>query len=301
MCCPSKGRQSPWLAKGATTGSAATRIGFGATTLHDAFGIPAKSAFLRPLPIQDEVYERLRTAKVIIVDEVSMLSPKTWEFAMFRLLEAPGLLTDIDTMLQQVLFILVGDHAQLPAICHHRPKDKDMANQQVCTSCQLYSSFWWNYVNVHELDIPERHVDAEFAQLIRTMRKERPTQEHLDRVLSSCIITPDDVPALLSNSTLTILCAYNREVRKYNKSVLLSRFALPCIHAVRSGGTGANSPELHEWFHDPAADMLPLVAVGAKVIVLNDVDVKSSVAKGSLATVHALCYDPHGKLVTIQG
>ena len=60
------------------------------------------------------------------------------------------------------------------------------------------------------------------------------------------MITPDDVPELLSDATLTILCAYNKEVRKYNESVLLSRFALPCIHAVRPGGTGANCPELHE-------------------------------------------------------
>lgn len=36
---------------------------------------------------------------------------------MYRLLDAYGLMSDIEALLEQVLFILVGDHAQLPAIC----------------------------------------------------------------------------------------------------------------------------------------------------------------------------------------
>ena len=254
----------------------------------------ARSSYLRPLPLESPIYENLRTAKVIVLDEVSMLSPQTWEFVMFRLLDAYGLMTDMEALLEKILFILVGDHAQLPAICRHR-----MPNDQVCTACQMYSSFWWDHVNVHELDIPMRHTDPEFAELIRLMRKERPTQEHLDRVLSQCAISPEDIPELMQNGDLTILCAYRKEVSQYNEAALLAKFDMPLIHAVHPAGSGANCPELSDWFNDSEANMLPLIAVGAKVMVLSNINVASSVANGSQGTVHSIKYDAHGKLETI--
>lgn len=276
----------------ATTGAAATRIGFGATTMHDAFGIPPKNAYLRPLPLESPVYANLRAAKVIVLDEVSMLSPQTWDFVMYRLLDAFGLMTDMQALLQQVLFILVGDHAQLPAICRHR-----MPNDQVCTACQMYSSFWWDHVNMHELEIPMRHTDPEFAELIRVMRKERPTQEHLDSVLEQCIIPPAEVTELMQDNDL--LCAYRREVSQYKEAALLAKFTTPLIHAAHPAGSAAKCPELSEWFNDPQANPLPLVAIGAKVMVLSNINVAASVANGSSGIVDSLKYDRHGKLVTI--
>ena len=59
--------------------------------MHDAFGIPARSAFYTPLPLESPVYETLCRTKVIVLDEVSMLGPHTWEILMNRLLDAYGL------------------------------------------------------------------------------------------------------------------------------------------------------------------------------------------------------------------
>ena len=225
----------------ATTGAAATRIGFGATTMHDAFGIPPKSAYLRPLPLESPVYENLRTARVIVLDEVSMLSPQTWDFVMYRLLDAYGLMSDMGSLLERILFVLVGDHAQLPAICRHR-----MPNDQVCTACQMYSSFWWDHVNVHELDIPMRHTDPEFANLICVMRKERPTQQHLDDVLGQCLVPLEEIPELMQADDLTVLCAYRSQVSQYNEAALLAKFNMPLIHVVHPAGSAAGCPELSD-------------------------------------------------------
>ena len=283
----------PFLAC-ATTGSAATRIDFGASTLHDVFGINSRSSFLRPLPLESPVHDNLRKARVIVLDEVSMLSPSTWEFIMFRLLDAYGLMTDLQAMLSKVLFILVGDHAQLPTVCRHRmPKD------QVCTSCQMYNSFWWDHVNMHELDIPMRHTDPEFADLIRLMRKQRPTQQHPDSVLGQCAITAEEIPGLMQNDDLTILCAYRQQVAEYNEAVLRTKFDEAQIHAIQPAGNGADCPELAEWFDDPEANTLPLVAVGAKVMVLSNINVACSVANGSPGVVHSLQHDAEGKLTCI--
>ncbi|KAL0028350.1 hypothetical protein WJX77_001291 [Trebouxia sp. C0004] len=61
-----------------------------------AFAIPANKPWLTAQPIESLTYERLRTSKV------------------------HGLLHDPEALLQLVTFILVGDHAQLSAVCYHR-------------------------------------------------------------------------------------------------------------------------------------------------------------------------------------
>lgn len=101
------------------------------------------------------------------------------------------------------------------------------------------------------------------------------------------------------NGDLTVLCAYRKEVSQYNEAALLAKFNMPLIHAVHPAGSGANCPELSDWFNDLQANMLPLVAVGAEVMVLSNINVASSVANGSRGTVHSLKYNAHGKLVTI--
>ncbi|KAL0038301.1 hypothetical protein WJX77_001290 [Trebouxia sp. C0004] len=106
----------------ATTGTAATRMGIGASTVQTTFAILAKK--LTTLPIESLTYERLRSAKVIIVDEASMLTATVFYLVMYRLLQVHGLLRDPEALLQLVTFILVGDHAQLSVVCYHRvPKD----------------------------------------------------------------------------------------------------------------------------------------------------------------------------------
>ena len=218
-------------------------------------------------------------------------------------------MSDMGALLEKILFILVGDHAQLPATCRHLINlvgdhaqlpaicRHRMPNDQVCTACQMYSSFWWDHVSVHELDIPMRHTDPDFAGLIRVMRKERPTQQHLDHVLARCVIPLEDIPELMQAGDLTVSCAYGKQVSQYNEAALLAKFNVPLIHAMHTAGSAANCPELFEWFNDPGVNMLPLVAVAAKV--LSNINVASSVANGSQGTVHSIKYDAHGKLVTI--
>ena len=96
-----------------TTGAAPYRISFGARTLHDTFGLPAVCQYIIALPIESSVYEDMRRARVILVDEVSMLKPETLELAMHRLMEAHGCTHDLEALLDSVLNLPVGDHAQL--------------------------------------------------------------------------------------------------------------------------------------------------------------------------------------------
>lgn len=262
----------------ATTGAASTRIGLGATTVHATFAIPAKKAWLTSLPPQSLTYDRLRSAKIIIVDEASMLTAKVWDLVMYRLLQVHSLLHDPEALLKQVTFILVGDHAQLSAVCYHR-----LPPNQVCTRCQFYSSQWWRHVDLHHLHISMRHSDPDFAALLNVMRLRQPTRELLDTVLGDCLISETELPALMLRSDATILCAYVEQVDQYNTAALLARFNAPAILPVSIRTSATAVPELAEWIADKKFHTLPFVAVGAKVMVLDNIDVLTGIANGTQA------------------
>ena len=81
----------------------------------------------------------------------------------------------------------------------------------------------------------------------------------------------EQIPELMQDADLTILCAYRKQVSQYNEAALLAKFNMPLIHAVHPAGSAANCPELSDWFNDSRANMLPLVA--AKVMVLSNINV----------------------------
>jgi Cdc6-like AAA superfamily ATPase len=100
----------------ATTGAAATRISRGAQTIHSAFNIPLEGMYLGSMRRYDAVFQRLKNAEVIIIDEMSMLSAPILNLVLFRLQQCGGY-RDVPTMLQDKLIILVGDHAQVGGMC----------------------------------------------------------------------------------------------------------------------------------------------------------------------------------------
>ena len=117
----------------------------------------------------------------------------------------------------------------------------------------MYSSFWWDHVNVHELEIPMRHTDPEFAELIHAQGA---ANSRALGVLGQCAISPEEIPGIMQNGDLTVLCVFRKEVSKYNEAALVAKFNMPLIHAVHSAGSGANCPELSDWFNDREANML---------------------------------------------
>lgn len=96
----------------ATTGAAATRISKAAQTVHTAFQIPLEGMYLSSLTSLSDTYQRLKSAKVIIIDEMSMLSAPMLNLVLFRLQQCGGY-PDVKALLADKLILLVGDHAQV--------------------------------------------------------------------------------------------------------------------------------------------------------------------------------------------
>lgn len=140
---------------------------------------------------------------------------------------------------------------------------------------------------MHELAIPMRHTDPDFAALVREMRETNPSQDMLDSVLVECIVHDTVVPDLLAKVDITVLCATNADVAAYNHQALTAKFSPNDLADITPLGTARHQPALADWFTDSRAHWLPQAAVGAEVMVLENIDLANDIANGARATMHA--------------
>jgi hypothetical protein len=109
------------------------------------------------------------------------------------------LLQSVETRLRQIendtnepyhskLVILVGNHAQLPAICHYHFLD----TENYCQKHYVYNAIDWNFATYHILETSIRHVeDPEYCSFFNIIRCQTPTEEEISSVLNNCYIDED--------------------------------------------------------------------------------------------------------------
>ena len=151
----------------ATTGAAALRLSSTVSTTHTLFRIPSRD-YLSPLP--SNVLERLHSADVIVIDEMSMKTSYILCTVEHRLKQACR--DTISNTFCNKLVLLVGYLAQLPAICMHAPKTPDI----ICRCCHISSALCWASALQHKLQISMRHAtDPTYLQFLNIIRDREPT------------------------------------------------------------------------------------------------------------------------------
>ncbi|KAL6745032.1 P-loop containing nucleoside triphosphate hydrolase protein, partial [Haematococcus lacustris] len=172
----------------ATTGAAAIRLSKHASTVHTAFGIFGTGRYLPPISPTNPRYEAMRAAKVIIIDEMSMLCSQMFSLVLFRLQQCCEC-RSFKEVLEQKLIILVGDHAQLPPVCHCKIPDDTF-----CKACHISSDPRWEAAEKLQLQHSVRHAeDPEFVEFLTSIRRQRPTQEAIDDMFRSYIVSEAEV------------------------------------------------------------------------------------------------------------
>lgn len=152
----------------ASTGIAATHIG--GTTIHSWSGIGIRDYFndsdIENLVQKEHLYKRFERTQVLVVDEVSMLSARLFDFvericrAMKRNEEPFG----------GMQIVLSGDFFQLPPIS----KDSGNGGAEFIN----FSDAWKNMdVRVCYLDEQFRHSDSSLERILNEMRGSRVSQE----------------------------------------------------------------------------------------------------------------------------
>jgi ATP-dependent DNA helicase PIF1 len=195
----------------ASTGIAATHIG--GMTIHSWSGIGIKKTLdkyeLDKIASSEYVSKRVRRAKVLVIDEVSMLSPET--------------LSMVDAVYREVLgksdafgglqVVLVGDFFQLPPIV--RAEDEKIKMRLPIEEKQkifAYESGVWQRAGFLTCYITEQHrqEDETFLDVLTAIRRDIFDTAHIEH-LEKRIISRDMVPAGIPK-----LYSHNRNVDEVN-------------------------------------------------------------------------------------
>ncbi len=215
----------------ASTGIAATHIG--GMTIHSWSGIGIKTKLdkndLNKITSSKHITKRVRRAKVLVIDEVSMLPPDT--------------LSMIDVICSEIKqnsdpfggiqVVLVGDFFQLPPIVKIEVENGAQTTFSEETSARFaYASPAWGRANpiVCYLTEQYRQDDNDFLDLLSAIRRNAFSSDHLCQIETRKIerhAVPKGTPKLFS---------HNADVDRVNDNILAKLPGEPQVFAMSSQG-----------------------------------------------------------------
>ncbi len=218
----------------ASTGIAATHIG--GMTIHSWSGIGIKTKLnkrdLNKIVLNKYITRRIRCAKVLIIDEISMLLPGTLSMIDAVCREAKQELKPFGGM--QV--VLVGDFFQLPPIVR-RAEDNNGQAELIKESPALfaYDSSSWAQLNPTVCYLTEqyRQDDSNFLEILSSIRRNVFDDNHLRHIKTRKIeylSAPPGVPQFFS---------HNIDVNRVNEEMLTQLLGAPEIFSMYSQGPDA--------------------------------------------------------------
>ena len=201
----------------ASTGIAATHIG--GMTIHSWSGIGIKSRLteydLDKIASSEYIVKRVRRAKVLVMDEISMLSGETLNMvdAVCKEIKRNSL------SFGGIQVVLVGDFFQLPPI-NKTNREEDYAQISLLGEIKshfAYESPSWKYANFIACYLTEQHRqdDADFLSVLSSIRQRTFGVHHIQHIEKRKILiqnAPAQAPKLFS---------HNVDVDSVNEEALL--------------------------------------------------------------------------------
>ncbi len=203
----------------ASTGIAATHIS--GMTIHSWSGIGIRTKLdkydLDKIASSEYIVKRIRRTHVLIIDEISMLSPNTLNMIDMVCRE----IKQASEPFGGIQIILVGDFFQLPPVVKREEMETEKQNLLI-TEIGLpktfaYSSGAWGRAQLVVCYLAEQHRqdDADFLSVLSAIRTNNFLQGHRDHIMARHIRTnkpPEDITKLFS---------HNVDVDKLNNIELL--------------------------------------------------------------------------------
>ncbi|XP_062572139.1 uncharacterized protein LOC134234095 [Saccostrea cucullata] len=267
----------------APTGTAAFNV-FG-MTLHSAFLLPVMKGFSTYKPLSQEKLNTLRcklsSLKVIIIDEISMVSADMLLFLHRRLQEITG----SSEIFGGLSIFTFGDLFQLPP-----PAQRALFDQPSDEIARLYGSLWKNHFKVVELQqIMRQRDDLSFARLLNRVRSGQHTN---DDVWTLCTRETNDPPEDILHVYTT-----NKAVDSYNnkklESLSTSKFVVRAQDSKKDVTTGAIAVNLSDKATETGGLRSTLhLAVGARIMLTYNVSTADGLVNGAKGTVKGFIPTP---------
>jgi ATP-dependent exoDNAse (exonuclease V) alpha subunit len=276
----------------ATTGCAASRLSSKASTFHSTFHIQCKG-YVRPLQEFSVEFQILKETDVIIIDEMSMVTSTLLQSVETRLWQIEN---DTNEPYHSKLVILVGDHAQLLAICHYRLSDIE----NYCQKHYVYNAIHWNFATYHTLKTSIRHAkDPEYCSFFNIIHCRAPTKEEISSILNNCYIDEDLVEQYIDDKT-RILCTHRKDVDYYNNLILHKKFPADQIYAIQLETNARNVEHIQSWVNNKRFNHMQHVALGALVMLTENIDLKVGAANGTTGIITKLEFDLEDNVCSIS-
>jgi ATP-dependent exoDNAse (exonuclease V) alpha subunit len=201
----------------ASTGIAAAQLG--GTTIHAWSGIGTRSRITRAdldaISKNRRMTDRIKKARVLIVDEVSMLSGQT----LLAVASVCQFVRKSDTPFGSLQVVLVGDFFQLPPVIRREERGgREIESQdEEDNSPFAYASRAWRDLDPSVCYLTEQHrqTDAEFSSLLAAIRSNRCGKADLG-LLAGRRLAQDSV-----HRRVTRLFTHNMDVDRINQAELL--------------------------------------------------------------------------------
>ncbi len=260
----------------ASTGIAATHIG--GMTIHSWSGIGIKTNLdkydLSKIASNKYIAKRIRRTKILIIDEVSMLSAET-----FSMIDAVcRAIRESQEPFGGMQIVLVGDFFQLPPIVRANIEDNAQAALVAESSARFaYGSSAWTRANpvVCYLTEQYRQDDDDFLSILSAIRSNAFDDDHLRHIETRKIefhSAPDGAPKLFS---------HNVDVDRVNNETLIKLPGEPRAFAMFSQGPDALVVALKKGCLSPETLHLK---IGAAVMFTKN-NPKKGFANGTLGRV----------------
>src|SRR3989338_3304671 len=188
----------------AATGIAATHVG--GMTLHSWSGIGINGSLSKAdvdrIASKEHINKRIQKAKVLVIEEISMLSATTFEMADKICREVRR----VDTPFGGLTIVLVGDFFQLPPVS--RDREVEFA----------YASPLWRNLHLLTCYLTEqyRQDDTDFLDVLSAIRLGRVEETHHEQ-LASRHVSASQIPSV---SGVPKLFSHNADVDRINAAEL---------------------------------------------------------------------------------
>ncbi|KAK2575621.1 hypothetical protein KPH14_011884 [Odynerus spinipes] len=277
----------------ASTGKAAVAID--GTTVHTAL----KISLSRLLPLSVEVVQQYRVlfqfVKVLIIDEVSMISAELLSHIDARLKQITG---KYDVEFGGIDIILIGDLRQLPPV-----RATPIYNQ---TKQHIAGPTLWRSLKFFELDQVMRQANQMFSNILTKIGNGTKLENNEKELLESRFFTKEQTEQLCPHGLRLFLS--NNSVNGYNHSIL-SNIADKIVSTATDAYIGCHSANQEAFIRQKIHKMsvidtggLPYeitLVIGKPYLITTNIDVSDGITNGAMGILVHIHRDNNDEITRI--